>query len=112
MDKVCRYPWFVVCSCKRYPKAAPDGVRHPIDDSDSWVVFERFSEAQAELDRLLELDDTYTAVLSVVLAGDGGPYDEPYRPIKYTGSFWRSLKHQMSLPKKGTLPCQKVGGSA
>ena len=89
-------PWFIVCSCKRETVTSPDGVRHPIEGSDSWSAFELFSEAQAELERLLGLDDTYTAVLSVILAGDGGPYDEPARPIKYTGAFWRSLKAQMN----------------
>ena len=105
-------PKYLVCSLKRKVKYDSDGTRPPIEGSDHYSAFDLFSEAQDELDRLLTLDDTYTAVLSVVLVGDGGPYGEPDRPIKYTDTFWRILKHQMNLPKKGTLPCQKVGDSA
>ena len=76
-------PMYLVCSCKS-PMA-----------QDHWETFELFSEAKAELDRLLSLDDTSTAQLTVVLDGDGS-YDLPPRPVKFTGRFWQILKHQMT----------------
>jgi hypothetical protein len=75
----------------------PDGVREALEGTDQWSAFELYSTAKAELDRLLDLDDTYAAALGLVLDGDGS-YDEPPRPAKFTDSFWRMLKHQMATP--------------
>ena len=88
-------PMYLVCSCKREKALFPDGTRPIVDGSDHWETFDLFSEAQAEVDRLLSLDDTYTAQLTVVLDGDGS-YDQPPRPIKFTDRFWQILKHQMT----------------
>ena len=90
-----RAPMYLVCSCKCGERDPVDDVRHPIEGTDSWSAFGSFSEAKAERDRLLDLADTYTAQLPVVLDGDGS-YDQPPRPVKFTGRFWQILKHQMN----------------
>lgn len=87
-------PMYLVCSCKCGKLDSIDDVRHPTDGSDRWSAFGLYSEAKAELDRLLAEDDTYTAQLTVVLAGDGS-YDTAPQPVKFTGRFWQILKHQM-----------------
>lgn len=89
------HPCYLVCSCKRGDRDPADDVRHPIEGTDRWQMFDLYSDAKDELDRLLSQDDTYCAALSMVLDDDGS-YFNPPRPVKFTDRFWRILKHQMT----------------